>query len=495
MRIALVGNFSQPHCSEVHWAATLEDLGHEVARLQENELRRGTLPQLVQGHDLFVWVRTWPGFVTLDDLSALRAMGIPSVNLHLDLFIGLQREDGLDTDPRWRCDYVFTADGSPESQKVFEAHGINHHWLPAGVYKPEAVVGTPRDEFKHDVVFVGGGVEYAHPEWPYRRQLVQWLMDAYGPRFGKYGHPQRTVRNLELNDLYASAKVAVGDSLCLGFTHANYFSDRLTEAAGRAAFQVFPHVPGIEAFFEPDKEIVLYEYGNFDELRDKIDYYVAHDAEREAIRLAGHERAKRDHTYHQRLQQMLDIVMGERSSAVQEQAAGRSAVSDKARPDGGSTPPAPLKINLGAGMDQPEGYIQVDYLDLPGIDVVHNLTKFPYPFADESAAEVRAVDVIEHLDHYTSDGRPAVIAFIEECHRILKPGGELFIQTPRYDADFLWIDPSHVRGFHEQSFDFFDADKHFGQTTGFYSTARFSVRAEVLPNKNLQIRMTKREAA
>jgi hypothetical protein len=83
MKIALVGNLSQAHCSEVHWAATLEDLGNAVTRIQKNTLRPGTLPSLVAGHDLVIWFKTWDGFVTLDDLKAIRALGIPSVNYHL----------------------------------------------------------------------------------------------------------------------------------------------------------------------------------------------------------------------------------------------------------------------------------------------------------------------------------------------------------------------------------------------------------------------------
>lgn len=147
------------------------------------------------------------------------------------------------------------------------------------------------------------------------------------------------------------------------------------------------------------------------------------------------------------------------------------------------------KIYLGAGTDRHDGFIHVDHLPLEGIDVVHNLMEFPYPFDDNSAEHIIAIDVLEHLDHYTKDGKPTVIEFIKECHRILKDNGLLFIQTPRYDADFLWIDPTHIRGFHEQSMDFFDPNKHFGKTTGFYSDAKFDVDCTILPNKNLQFNM------
>lgn len=151
-----------------------------------------------------------------------------------------------------------------------------------------------------------------------------------------------------------------------------------------------------------------------------------------------------------------------------------------------------MKINLGAGEDQKEGYINCDFLDLPGIDKVFNLLHYPYPFEDGVATHIMAVDVLEHLPNFTKDDKPMVIAFIEECHRILQPGGELYIQTPGYNAEFLWQDPTHVRGFHIKTMDLFDPDTEFGKTTGFYSQAKFMVMSEELDNHNLRFRMVKR---
>lgn len=150
-----------------------------------------------------------------------------------------------------------------------------------------------------------------------------------------------------------------------------------------------------------------------------------------------------------------------------------------------------MKINLGSGNDPKEGYINVDHLDLPTVDVVHNLIELPYPFEDESAEKIMAVDVIEHLPNFTPDNKPMIVAFVEECHRILKPGGELYIQTPGYNAEFLYQDPTHVRGFHIKSFDLFDPETEFGQTTGFYSEVKFKVQAEELENHNLRFWMVK----
>lgn len=320
LTVAMVGNFSQRHCSEVHWALTLEDLGSSVTRIQENQIKPGTLPQMVKGHDLFMWVRTWEGFVTHEDLKQIRALGIPSISYHLDLFVGLDRGRGLDTDPRWRCDYVFTPDGDPDSAKVFKEKGVNHFYIKPGVYKPECRIAEPptvnsmRLYKGHDVVFVGGGSptgegpQYGHKEWPYRGRLLKFLRDTYGERYSKYGHPDPTIRNEALNELYAYSKVVVGDSTCLGFRHTRYWSDRVYETMGRGGFIIHPFIEGMQEEFTDGETIVFYQYGNFGELKGKIDYYLAHEDERIRIRNAGHEFVKENCTYSERLTEMLEVV-------------------------------------------------------------------------------------------------------------------------------------------------------------------------------------------
>lgn len=486
MLIAYVGNFSQRHCTEVHIAATLEKLGHEVIRIQEvtNEGEDFWVNR-VKGCDLFLYTRTWGNMVSLTDLQILKSWGIPTASYHLDLYVGLQREDGLDDDPFWRTDYVFTPDGDPASQAVFERKGINHIYMKPGVFEDECYTAT-RNTAGFPVLFVGGGSatgrgpQYGHKEWPYRGQLIKFLADTYGDDFVKYGWPEPTIRDRELNQLYANANVVVGDSLCLNFNHPYYWSDRVYETMGRGGFIIHPFIVGMDEEFTDKENIVFYKYGDFDELKSLINYYLEHDEEREKIRLAGHEFVKNNATYTQRLQQMLEVIGADESAAA---VPTPSAVDSSA-----------LKISLGAGAEPEEGdeWWNVDIVALPGIQCVHNLMQYPWPLRSNSADFIKAKDIIEHMATHLPDGRSSIIAFVEECHRILKPGGTLWIQTPSWDADFLWIDPTHVRGFDVRSFDFFDPETDFGRSTGFYSEAKFKVTAIRLENGNLQFELVKR---
>jgi spore maturation protein CgeB len=108
------------------------------------------------------------------------------------------------------------------------------------------------------------------------------------------------MRGDDLNRIYARSKIAIGDTLNINFNYPYYSSDRLFESTGRGGFTIYPNIVGLEDFFKDREEIVFYEHGNIRDLKEKIDYYLEHDKEREAIRFAGHERAKNEHTYKHR---------------------------------------------------------------------------------------------------------------------------------------------------------------------------------------------------
>lgn len=315
MKIAYVGNFSLDFTTETHIAKTLEKMGHEVVRIQETpEANPGWLESLLPSDtQMFLYTRTWGKMVTLLDLAKLKTLNIPSASYHLDLYVGLSRQSGIEADPFWRTEYVFSADGDPDSQAFFESKGINHYWLLPAVYEDECVMLPPNNDITlgGDVIFVGGGAEYGHPEWSYRHDLVKHLYERYGARYRKYGHPQRSVRGMELNQLYANAKISVGDSVNIGFTHKNYTSDRLFESMGRGAFTIYPRIEGVAEIFEEGVNAVFYEHGNFNDLDSKIDYYLTHPDEREAIRKAGYAFVKSSQTYTQRLQELLDKITDE----------------------------------------------------------------------------------------------------------------------------------------------------------------------------------------
>lgn len=125
------------------------------------------------------------------------------------------------------------------------------------------------------------------------------------------------------------------------------------------------------------------------------------------------------------------------------------------------------KLHLGCGRNILEGYINLDQANLDGVDVVHDLTLFPYPFSAEQFDEIIMIDVLEHL--------PNVIQTMEELHRICAPGARVTIRVPYYNSWDASHDPTHEHQFNENTFDFFDPRTKTGELRQYYSRARFQI--------------------
>lgn len=302
MKVAFLGNFRFPFTTETHIANTLEEMGHEVTRRQEDEFD-WTPPEA----DLVMWQRTWG----LDEeaqtrmLKQLERNNIPTVAIHLDRYWDLDREHQIHDLPWWRCRWVFSADGG--NQERFKAAGVNHHWLRPAIYEAECRRGTKSSQYTKDVAFVGSFQHY-HDEWPWRKELIRWLDATYRQKFRIWPRG-RAVRGKQLSDLYASVKVVVGDS-CFANTARNYWSDRPYETLGRGGFLLFPKVDGLNRDYEDNVHLRLYEVGDFKGLKELIDYYIQADDERNEIRTRGFEHTKRFHTYRHRMAEMLDVING-----------------------------------------------------------------------------------------------------------------------------------------------------------------------------------------
>jgi len=309
MKIGFVGNFGVSFSSESHHAKSLEFLGHEVVRLQEGKVNGQMILRSTQDCQLLIWVHTHGWRTAAGDkvLHEMKRRGIPTLTYHLDLWLGISRQRDLEKDPFYKnIDYFFTVD-KLMADWFNENTNVKGCYIPAGVFGEECYMKEPSDK-KYDVIFVGS--KGYHHEWAYRPQLIDWLRETYGDRFTHVGGDgdTGTIRGDDLNQVYADSKIAIGDTLCLNFDYPYYYSDRLFETTGRGGFIIHPYIKGIEDQFDINSEIVAYDFGDFEQLKGLIDYYLEHDDERESIRLAGHERAKRDHTYIKRWEQILKEV-------------------------------------------------------------------------------------------------------------------------------------------------------------------------------------------
>lgn len=105
------------------------------------------------------------------------------------------------------------------------------------------------------------------------------------------------------------------------------------------------------------------------------------------------------------------------------------------------------KLILGAGphvMPLPD-HVYNDIRPFPHCQV-WDLNVTPWPWADNEFGLVAAIHVVEHLKD--------LISFMNEAHRILRKGGELYLETPNagINIDLTHADPTHVRCYRPHSF-------------------------------------------
>jgi len=98
-----------------------------------------------------------------------------------------------------------------------------------------------------------------------------------------------------------------------------------------------------------------------------------------------------------------------------------------------------LKLNLGCGDDFKEGYLNVDKFGEPELKV--DLETVPWPWADDSVAEILLKHVLEHLGRETD----VYLGIIQEIYRICANNALIQIEVPHPRHDTFLHDPTHVR--------------------------------------------------
>jgi len=145
-----------------------------------------------------------------------------------------------------------------------------------------------------------------------------------------------------------------------------------------------------------------------------------------------------------------------------------------------------MKLNLGCGFDVLKDWLNVDLgYGLPDGVIAMDLRQMPWAFLNDSAEEIRAIDLVEHL--------PDTVGFLDECWRVAKPDCILTIRVPHHTSENAYRDPTHVRFFHEDSFDYFDPDTEWGARYPMYSPRKWKILQRYLDGGNIVVKMTPRK--
>ena len=134
-------------------------------------------------------------------------------------------------------------------------------------------------------------------------------------------------------------------------------------------------------------------------------------------------------------------------------------------------------LNLGAGNKIIQGAVNHDlHKHRPEIDVAHDLDFLPWPWADDSFDRIAALAVFEHLDI-------DLVLALNQCHRILRPGGELVLKLPLWDSERAHDDPTHRWYYTLRSLDQFCPETKRGRQYGFYTPHKWAFVKRPRANK------------
>jgi len=305
MNIGYIGNFQAPHSTENDRAWAFNKLGHQVFAFQENKTDIDILHKHSKESniELFVYSHThgWEIPHLESFFKASSKNGVPVISVHLDRWAWLEREKDVGNEATWKVDHMFMADCSPEAVELYEKHNLNFTYLKPGVDERGCYMAQPDPvRFPHEIIFVGS--RGYHPEYPFRPELINFLHQTYGERFGHYGGDGLgTVRGHDLNVLYATAKIVVGDS-CFG-DRPHYWSDRVTETMGRGGFLIHPVISDLP------KEIQAgYKTRDLNSIKQTIDRWLSYENDRKQLQTKAFNYVKKYENYTVRAQEILDAI-------------------------------------------------------------------------------------------------------------------------------------------------------------------------------------------
>ena len=126
-------------------------------------------------------------------------------------------------------------------------------------------------------------------------------------------------------------------------------------------------------------------------------------------------------------------------------------------------------LNLGAGNRIVKGAVNHDLRKhRPEIAVAWDLDRLPWPWADSAFDRILAISVLEHL-------QLTLIQSVDECWRILRPRGQLYVKLPVWSHENAYLDPTHRWRFSPRTLNIFDPATRYGRQYGFYTPRKWRI--------------------
>jgi GT2 family glycosyltransferase len=254
--------------------------------------------------DLYLWVESVGGHAPRN-LAALRcAKACFMIDTHLHLAAHLE----------WarQFDFVFVA--HLQHVDAFRREGLNAHWLPPAC-DPEVHARHPIPK-THEVAFVGSVAHHV------RRGALLRKLGEQIPL-----HVERCF----WDDM---ARVFSGSKIVFNSASRDDLNMRVFEAlsTGSLLLTDLARASGQDVLFADGEDCAVYRHD--DALVDAARFYLENDGLREQIAECGRRRAHAAHTYAHRVDDLLDVVSGKKSSTFSAQELREQSLSGERASEG-----------------------------------------------------------------------------------------------------------------------------------------------------------------
>jgi len=120
-----------------------------------------------------------------------------------------------------------------------------------------------------------------------------------------------------------------------------------------------------------------------------------------------------------------------------------------------------IRLDVGCGISKQKGFVGLDIVRRKGVDIVHDVQKFPWPVPSDCCFQVLMSHLWEHIEPKYR------FRLMDELWRICRADGQVLISAPYAGTYLAFAHPAHYGCPNEVTFQFFDPDYELYKITSY----------------------------
>jgi spore maturation protein CgeB len=202
----------------------------------------------------------------------------------------------------------------PHFVQQFNREGLVSEYFNLG-FEPRLLDYLKKEESQYQAVFIGGLTAEHRDRIDLLSQVASaqsidlwgYGIETLGPELSLHASYHGQAWGLDMYNILYNAKIALNNHINIADRFANNM--RLYETTGVGTLLITDYKENLPSLFEPGSEVIAYR--SAEECVELVSYYLDHEEERQAIARAGQRRTLREHSYLQRMQELVNIIEGQ----------------------------------------------------------------------------------------------------------------------------------------------------------------------------------------